>query len=116
MIELIIASIALVIAAAALIRSYIPPQQRQVADLTAAVADLQYSVETFGNRLTGWKRGDGMEQAREKLKTRRAASDKVLEEAAAVLEAVKGAPPLPQQQQALPLTKEALRREFNIVR
>jgi len=114
-IELILSSTALLIAAVALYRSYIPPQTRRVAELTADVADLQHSVDTFGSRLTGWKRSEGMEEARGALKTRRAASDKVLQEAAAVLEAVKGAPPAAQASPP-PLSKEALRAQFGIVR
>ena len=111
--ELWIASAALVLAAVALIRSYVPPQQRRVAELTANVADLQESVDDFGRRLTNWKRAGGVEQAREAYKARRASSDKVLEEAAAVLEAVKAAP---QPAAPPPLSKEALRAQFGIVR
>lgn len=111
MIELGIACVALMLSAVALIRSYVPPQTRRVAELTANVADLQHAVDTFGSRLTGWKRAEGMEEARGAFKTRRAASDKLLNEAAAVLEAVKQPAAAPPQQ----LTKENLRRELGIV-
>lgn len=116
MLELGIACAALLLAALALYRAYVPPQQRRVAELTANVADLQESVDDFGRRLTGWKRGAGMEQAREAHKTRRAASDTVLAEAAAVLEAVKAAPAAAQASPPPPLSKEALRAQFGIVR
>lgn len=112
MIELGLSCVAVALAALALIRSYVPPQSRRVAELSLAVADLHEAMEEYGRRLTNWKRTEGMEEARAAFTKRRKASDDVLSQAQAVLAASTSAPPPP----AAPTTKEELRRAVGIVR
>jgi len=85
MIELIIACAALVVAAAALLRAYVPPQVRAVRELQVRVGDLEQSWEDLAGRFTSRQRKDGMEKARAAHTEAKARRTAIEEHAAAIL-------------------------------
>lgn len=89
MIELGIACFAVVIAAIALARSYVPPQTRKVMEVEQRVSDLEWGYEQISGRMTKRAREGGMEKAREAYTTRNKAADALAAEALAVLESNK---------------------------
>jgi hypothetical protein len=109
MIEHVIALAALTLALFALARVYVPPQSRRVMELTERVSDLEWAYERQSERLTKHNRAEGAENARGAFKARRAATDTLLEQAAAVVDAAKTAGA---SADVVPMDKAALRARY----
>lgn len=93
------AGLGVVLSAVALLRAYVPPQTRDVAELAARVSDLEAVAIDYGKRLTARARKENMDTARQAHEVRKAQRDAVLEEAAALIAQQ------PRQQQQLPLAQ-----------
>jgi hypothetical protein len=89
MLELGIACLAAVLAAVAIARAYVPPQQRSVRELLVRVAELENDYAELAGRLTNRQRKEGMEKARTAHEERKARRDAVEEHAAQILAAAK---------------------------
>jgi hypothetical protein len=91
MIVLGIALAALALSLFSLARAWVPPQTRGVLELQGRVEDLEFALADVRQRLTKRARAEGADNARGAFKERRAASDTLLEQAAAVVDAAKTA-------------------------
>lgn len=103
---LVLASIALVLSTAALVRAFKPPQTRRVLELAAEIAELQTGVDALSRRLTKRGQVENMDKAREAHEDRRTRQDRIEAEALALIQQKQ------QQQQSLPLDEHAQRAQL----
>lgn len=90
-----LACLALVLALAACVRCYVPPQQRGVNDLRARIEDLEHDTDDLHKRLNKRAGKENMEKARFTHEERAARREAIEAEAAAVIAASKATPITP---------------------
>lgn len=101
----------LILACLALARAWIPPQQRELWNLTGRVEDLESAHRDVRDRLTQRAKSENMAKAREVLDEKRRSARDLEAEALQVLEAAKNPPP-PQSPPDPAAAKRALRAQL----
>lgn len=84
-ISLILAIAALVLGAVAVLRSYVPPQQRVVNDALQRLVDVEEGLTALSARSNKRSRQENMEKAREAHEVRAERRDRIEEQAAAII-------------------------------
>jgi hypothetical protein len=102
---------AVILSLFSLARTWVPPQRRNVADLQGRIEDCEYALADVRDRLTKRARSDGAENARGVFKERRAATDKLLEQAASIVDAAQTAGAAPGAE-VFPMDKASLRARY----
>lgn len=117
-ISLILSIAALALAGLAAVRSYVPPQARNVWELAQRVGDLEESHEALSARTTKRAKQANMEKAQEAAAERRERRDSIEQQAAALIEAA-AKPAQPQLALAggtdVNAAKAALRKKIGIL-
>lgn len=107
----VLSSIASVLSLFALIRTYVPPQEKRVRDLVDRVIGLEEAYNAIAARLARRVKSDDVAHARESLALKRERADQVTQKAIEIMAAHQQAAP------AATLTgKAALRRQFGLIR
>ena len=102
---------AVLLAAVALARAYVPPQGRAVKELVRDVDELIEHVSLLDKRLISRGSRENMDKARAAHEERKARRDKIEEEATAILAAAKAAPPAPLDEHE---QRAAIRRKIGL--